>query len=392
MARHLWRVGEILESRPAEAARRERALYWTDKRGRLWLYGGFGSDSTTNYGDLDDLWVFDPSLGARGEWAWMGGDDKVNCTGCGRPGVYGKQGEFAATNNPGSRTDATAWTDREGKLWLFGGGYTKVIDSGNRHRGISLNDLWEFDPTKGTSGEWAWVGGSKSLPSVCIPSSCGRPGVYGVQGEFAAENMPRPAVKAAGVVGLSWQPLACLAAGEPTQSGTLQVELNDLWEFDPAKGTSGEWAWITGSSAIPSIAAGRPELSTAKRDAAALNTPGGRGQSNMWLDPKGHLWIFGGFGLGPTGNAEGDLNDLWEFDAFPKGVNWRVGLDGKQHQIERKLGWVPGVYSTEGDFGPGDTPGGRYGAQELDEEQRWHNLAACAGRGHDSKVEKQWAI
>ena len=39
---------------------RDGALGWTDSSGNLWLFGGFGYDSTDTPGDLNDLWSFQP--------------------------------------------------------------------------------------------------------------------------------------------------------------------------------------------------------------------------------------------------------------------------------------------------------------------------------------------
>jgi N-acetylneuraminic acid mutarotase len=39
---------------------RANAVSWTDSSGNLWLFGGFGVDSTGNYGSLNDLWKYQP--------------------------------------------------------------------------------------------------------------------------------------------------------------------------------------------------------------------------------------------------------------------------------------------------------------------------------------------
>jgi hypothetical protein len=40
---------------------RENSVGWTDRQGNLWLFGGSGSDSAGNTGDLNDLWMYQPS-------------------------------------------------------------------------------------------------------------------------------------------------------------------------------------------------------------------------------------------------------------------------------------------------------------------------------------------
>jgi N-acetylneuraminic acid mutarotase len=105
-----------------------------DASGNLWLFGGFGLDSTGNDANLNDLWKFSPS---SGEWTWVGGYD----TGTAR-GVYGTEGVAAASNFPGGRYAAVSWIDSSGNAWLFGG---QGVDSMNIPG--YLNDLWEY-PTQ----------------------------------------------------------------------------------------------------------------------------------------------------------------------------------------------------------------------------------------------------
>jgi N-acetylneuraminic acid mutarotase len=42
---------------------RDTASFWTNKSGDLWLFGGTGFDSTGNFGALNDLWVFQSTVG-----------------------------------------------------------------------------------------------------------------------------------------------------------------------------------------------------------------------------------------------------------------------------------------------------------------------------------------
>jgi hypothetical protein len=133
---------------------RSGAANWTDQSGRFWLFGGNATSSPKNSGEVNDLWVFDPSQGAHGEWAWMGGSNALPKSSAGPPGVYGTQYRFAASNIPGGRSGSVRWTDQSGRLWLFGGsGYDSSGNNG------TLDDIWVFDPSQGAHGEWAWMGG-----------------------------------------------------------------------------------------------------------------------------------------------------------------------------------------------------------------------------------------
>ena len=55
---------------------RSHAVSWVDSAGSLWLFGGYGIDSTGALGTLNDLWQFTPSTGL---WTWASGS--VTATG-----------------------------------------------------------------------------------------------------------------------------------------------------------------------------------------------------------------------------------------------------------------------------------------------------------------------
>ncbi len=323
------------------------AVSWTDKNGNLWLFSGQGYDSAGILGYLNDLWEFNSSTGA---WAWMGGSSKVpNCAGfagaCGSSGVYGASQTFAAGNIPGSRLNAASWTDSNGNLWLFGG---QGFDSANNFD--DLNDLWEFNPTLGTSGEWAWMGGSSAFACTTYPANdttCTSPsGVYGQMGTFAAGNIP------AGRSGAtSWTDKN---GNFWLFSGSGEESYNDLWEFNPTLGAAGEWAWMSGSTSGNSTenygTLGQPG-----------GMPGGRSSGAGWTDGSGNLWLFGGNGFAyPVAGAGiddrgGDLNDLWEYNLSTNQWTWMGGSD-------IYINFAPGpygVYGTLGQPAAGNVPGGR---------------------------------
>jgi hypothetical protein len=55
---------------------RSKAVSWVDPAGTLWVFGGYGIDSTGALGTLSDLWQFTPSTGL---WTWASGS--VTATG-----------------------------------------------------------------------------------------------------------------------------------------------------------------------------------------------------------------------------------------------------------------------------------------------------------------------
>lgn len=181
---------------------RESAVTWTDKSGNLWLFGGYGYDSTATQGLLNDLWKY-----SGGQWAWASGANIAE-----QSGIYGSQGSAASGNIPGARADAIGWTDGSGNFWLFGGvGYDSAGTGG------ALNDLWKF-----TGGQWTWVGGANVVQQS---------GSYGTQGTAAPGNIP-----GARYSSVTWTDSSgnlWLFGGQGYDSTGTIGWLNDLWSYRP---------------------------------------------------------------------------------------------------------------------------------------------------------------
>ncbi len=103
---------------------------WKDIGGELWMFGGYGYDSSIS-GYLNDLWKYSPSSNV---WTWVKGDNTVD-----HVGVYGTQGMPDTSNKSGARTGSVSWSDGNGNLWLFGGYGFDGATSG------VLNDLWKIN-------------------------------------------------------------------------------------------------------------------------------------------------------------------------------------------------------------------------------------------------------
>jgi N-acetylneuraminic acid mutarotase len=265
------------------------AASWTDSSGNFLLFGGQGYDASGNFHELNGLWEFNP---ATRQWTWMGGSKTVDSTGE-VPGVYGTLGAPAGGNIPGNRSGASNWT-AGGSSWLLGGNGYDADGSGGY-----LNDLWEFDSA---SNEWTWMAGSST-----VGPNGAQPGVYGTLEALTTGNAPGGRWNAA-----SWTDAAgnlWLLGGYGADSAGNVGYLSDLWEFDPA---AGEWAWMSGSSTVPSNG-GQSGIYGTLGTPAAQNAPGGRDAANGWTDSSGKLWLFGGYGYDAGGNY-GHLNDLWRFE------------------------------------------------------------------------------
>ena len=314
---------------------RSGGIGWTDAQGYLWLFGGYGFDSSGSLGYLNDLWRFDIS---SKQWTWMGGASQFPLF-LGTPGIYGTLGTHSASNAPGGRSSEAEWIDRTGNLWLYGG--TGMDESGVV---CNLNDLWVWYP--GVQ-EWSWMGGYRG---ACPDFNGGYPGNYGALGVPAVGNLPWSLD-----CGSSWTDangnlwLFGGIGNDPTPAGYY---LNDMLEFYP---TLNEWAFTsadsvgaggTGSGAYGVMGVWSP-----------ANYPGERCFAQSWTDSAGNFWLFGGSGLG-SGVEAGLLNDLWE---FKPAVNEWVWLGGSGSFPGPNLG-QPGQYGTLGSASPGNIPGGRTGA------------------------------
>jgi N-acetylneuraminic acid mutarotase len=245
--------------------------------GEVWLFGGFGNDSSALPGtqdNLNDLWEYTIS---SGEWTWMGGLNRVDGV-----GVYGTKGTVGPLNIPGARYSPATWTDASGNFWLFGGSNLEV----NGTTVDSFNDLWEFSTV---SKEWTWMNGANVLNQI---------GTYGRQGTAALGNTPGARSDL-----FSWTDPSgnfWLFGGFGNDSTLTQGELNDLWEYSVS---TNKWTWKNGSNV-------RNQNGTfgTLGQLAPGNIPGSREGGASWADASGSLWLFAGSGA----NA---FNDLWMY--FP---------------------------------------------------------------------------
>lgn len=226
---------------------RDSHYSWKDLDGNFWVFGGRGYDSNGQSGLLNDLWKFD------GEWTRMDSGSALN-----QLSNYN-----AVSMKPGSRNAGRAWSDLEGRFWIFGG---VGLDASNTTG--YLNDLWKFE-----NGTWSWVSGSRFKDQPTNLSPGGR----------------RASASWVDSSGRLW-----LFGGiGPDQNGAVGA-LNDLWVFDGAN-----WNWVGGSKLVNST--------------GSAIFPGARYSSSSWADRDGNFWLYGGYGYDSSGKV-GNLGDLWKFD------------------------------------------------------------------------------
>ncbi len=247
---------------------REGSATWIDASGNLWLFGGFGYDSTGTANYLNDLWMY-----SAGQWTWMGGSNMAS-----QSGTYGTQGTPAPNNTPGARAGCATWIDTSGNFWLFGGRGFDSVQNINY-----LNDLWMY-----SAGQWTWVSGSNMATQS---------GTYGALGTPAPANVPGARYGSHGwtdVSGNFW-----LFGGSGTND-QAPSQLNDLWKY-----SGGQWTWMSGSNF-----AGQGGTYGTLGVPDAGNIPGARAIFAGWTDPSGNFWLFGG-GLNTSIS-----NDLWKFGPY----------------------------------------------------------------------------
>lgn len=250
---------------------------WVDAAGNLWLFGGYGYNSTES-GILNDLWRYNP---ATNKWAWINGDNAVE-----RTGVYGTKTVTASGNKPGARYVASSWNDADGNFWLFGGYGYDAASCGN------LNDIWKYNPS---SNQWTWMNGNKLIDQLPV---------YGTRGVSAPVNTP-----GARYVSSSWTDPngeLWLFGGYGLDSTGATGYLNDFWKFSPF---TNNWTWVKGNSTIDHRGVygvqGLP---------SPANLTGARQGSVTWTDNAGNLWLFGGYGY--DDESDGILNDLWKISSY----------------------------------------------------------------------------
>ncbi|MBN8688529.1 MAG: T9SS type A sorting domain-containing protein [Chitinophagales bacterium] len=250
---------------------------WTDANGYLWLYGGYGYNSSET-GLLNDLWRYNPSTN---KWTWISGDNAIE-----RTAVFGTKGVSSSGNKPGARYVSTSWADADGNFWLFGGYGYDAINGGN------LSDLWKYNPT---TNLWTWISGHNTINQAPV---------YGIQGTGSISNTP-----GARYISSSWTDPngeLWLFGGYGYDGSNIEGYLNDFWKFSPFTNT---WTWVKGDNKIDQKGIygiqGQPSLT---------NKTGARQGSVSWTDQTGNLWLFGGYGYDDS--TSGILNDLWKINSY----------------------------------------------------------------------------
>jgi hypothetical protein len=137
---------------------------WTDTANNLWLFcGQYWEGLPSGWLNTlpNDLWKYNI---ATNQWTWMNGANTGQ-----QSGDFGIQGVPANSNQPPSKFDASACTDKDGNFWMFGGLNRQFEGSG----AYDLNDLWKYNAY---TNQWTWMYGTD----------------YEFQGNFGSQGIASP--------------------------------------------------------------------------------------------------------------------------------------------------------------------------------------------------------
>lgn len=242
-------------------AARKDAASWIDKDGNLWMFGG---RQLADQQHLDDLWMFETS---KGSWVKVSGKQQFN-----QSASWGQQKAADGGNTPGSRSDCTSWTDKNGNLWLFGG---LTADPENIGLSNYYNDLWVFDIKK---THWQWVAGINKPNQLADTLVNGRD-----------DKGPKPSSRsdATGWYDAKNNTLWLYGGTGYGISSRQKGGLSDMWSYaiDEEK-----WTKQNGDFKINS----EPNNFSAS-SASKLNSPGRRTGATSWVDKSGILYLMGGY-------------------------------------------------------------------------------------------------
>ncbi len=249
---------------------RESATAWTYNN-KLYLFGGLGKGISGGFGNLNDLWEFNP---ASNSWLWSNGPNTINSATI----TSGSPNSI----RPGSRQNAVSFVDNDIVYILGGYGY-----DGSGNLGY-LNDLWCYNLT---TKLFAFLKGSTTRNQF---------GVYGTQGIANSLNNPGARFGAAAWVN---NKKFYLFSGYGFASIGVASSMNDLWEYKPS---TNNWTWLKGSFSI--------------EQGGSYGTKGVYNTSNIAgaryyassFSTNNKIYLFGGIGYG-SGVGAGYLNDLWEY-------------------------------------------------------------------------------
>jgi hypothetical protein len=280
-------------------------------------------------------------------------------------------------NTPGGRDFPMAWTDTQGRRWLFGGSGFEVTHANTNNRPGLLNDMWVWPSEDGWWSPGGWIpanlpiaqdsSGLNALNTqyYAVTNSLQAQGTYGFYGTLGSgvscaslNQTPACTFPGSRWGGVTWTDAAgnlWMFGGQGFADASYGL-LNDVWEFTPGVycGADAACNGTTPPAAGTGIWTGTWTWQAGLPDANQLNSgtfPGGRWAAANYTDAAGNVWMFGGQGYDSAGNL-GVLNDLWRYNIGS--ATWTQVSGSILADQNGVYGAQPGV--------PGGAPGGREGA------------------------------
>lgn len=288
---------------------RQDAALWTNDKGESWLFGGFcwiGNARHTS----NDLWKWNGK-----SWTWLSGS---------KCGQIEKTSKKIGAESPSARFDSTTWTDKFGNIWLFGGASLK-----NNYESRSSNDLWMWN-----GQSWKSILRDTTRQSIKKPQKNAKP-----------PPSDRPVASRGAVTWVDSNGDVWLYTGESGWSENL----NDIWKWNGK-----QWKLIFSSS---------------ENSCRGDDKPHPRIGPSIWVDSKGHFFLFGGASNCRSSYNTTPLNDLWEWD----GKVWKLlsGIPNERKDSE---------FGRKGVSSPEHHPPARVGATSWIDSS--NNLYLFAGNRH----------
>ncbi len=262
---------------------------WTDDSNNLWLFSGDANHGSNNqFNNIDDVWKYNIDTN---KWTWMKGinpniNDYSNAV-IGTLGVesptntpggygmyegsvwktnddyiylrgnllylwrynmntnswtiinnnsntnYGVQNIENITNTPPITQKAITWVDTNNNLWMFGGCYDYIGNTGPK---MNYNTLWKFNTL---TNKWVWIKGKN--PNTILTSFLkNHPGYYGIKGEENSLSLPMSRNK-----GINWIKNNNLFLGYGNNYIDFEKKMLDIWKFNI---NTNNFTWIGGRS------------------------------------------------------------------------------------------------------------------------------------------------
>jgi N-acetylneuraminic acid mutarotase len=292
------------------------AASWIDPSGNLWLFGGAGYDDAGNFGELNDLWEFQPDTGtlppaATPTFSVESGTYTTAQTVTISDSTPGAtiyciiNGDTPAAVYTGPITISSPTTIQA--IAVATGYANSAVAAATYTVNLPVAAVPTFTPATGTYSTAQTVTISNPTPGATI--------YYSTTGAATTNST----MYTAPLTVSTSQTIQAIAVASNYQQSSQAVATYTIW---PPLSIIGERVWIGGSSTVPgcsTLDCGVAAVYGTLGQAAAGNAPGGREAAATWTDSSGNLWLFGGDGF-DSADAFGDLNDLWEFN--PEANEW----------------------------------------------------------------------